>query len=245
MMSDLEPSRQAPLLLAAISDTALRLSVLDGLAAHGWRVMTASAGEEIPALIVQHAPDGLLVDPPLADRSASIIRSLPMLRVALIPRDETETGITLMRALKINACLELPLNMAYLAATLDGLLRLSKPAAGEEGNLMKPRGGDEPMAWTLSRTTWLLAPQGASAVQLNQAETTFLATLAENPGAPVSRPQMIAALGHNVDYYDSRRLDTLVSRLRLKVQRDSGQPLPVRSIHSVGYAVVAQIILED
>ena len=241
----MDSDRTSPLLLAAVSDLDLRLAVLDGLAAYGWRVMTASTGEEIPALIVQHAPDGLLVDPPLADRAASIIRSLPMLRVALISRGETETGITLIRALKINACLELPLNMAYLAATLDGLLRLSKPAAGEEGNLIRPRGGDEPAVWTLSRTAWMLTPQGASAVQLNQAETTFMATLAEHPGAPVSRPQMIAALGHNVDYYDSRRLDTLVSRLRLKVQRDSGQPLPVRSIHSVGYAVVAQIVLED
>lgn len=54
---------------------------------------------------------------------------------------------------------------------------------------------------------------------------------------------MIAALGHDTEYFDSRRLDTMVSRLRIKVNKSSTVTLPVRSIHAVGYAFVAPIRL--
>ncbi len=99
--------------------------------------------------------------------------------------------------------------------------------------------------WLLNRTAWSITPPDAEPIRLTQSETTFIATLAEDPGAPVPRPRMIAALGHNVDYYDSRRLDTMVSRLRLKVGKDGTPPLPVRCIHAVGYAFVAPISVED
>ena len=80
----------------------------------------------------------------------------------------------------------------------------------------------------------LLLPTAAAAADGGGQEFSFVAAIL----------QMIAALGHNVEYYDSRRLDTLVSRLRIKINR-GGSNLPVRSIHSVGYAFVAPIVLED
>lgn len=235
---------QRPLLLAAIASDDLRLQILEGLTDFGWRVLTASTGKEIPGLVSQHSPDVLVVDPDMADRAAGNIRSLPMLRVALVPPGETEKCMVLLRAIKINVCLTFPVAFELLAASLDGLLRLSKPDAEDQDGLTKSRLGESIAAWSLSSTTWMLTPPGLPPLQLTQAETTFLATLAQNPGIPVPRPQMIAALGHNIDYYDSRRLDTLVSRLRVKISR-SGAVLPIRSIHSVGYAFVAAIMLED
>jgi DNA-binding response OmpR family regulator len=246
MSTEAPPSTSLrPLLLAAVSASDDRLQILEGLPEFGWRVMTASNGNEIPALVAQHGPDALLVDAEMADRASGSIRLLPMLRVALVAPGDSETALTLLRAMRINACLHLPLQIELLAASLDGLLRLSKPSIVDESNLNTPRAGEDMGVWLLSVTTWTLTAPNAAPLQLTQSETRFLAKLAENPGAPVPRPQMIAALGHNIDYYDSRRLDTLVSRLRLKVNRDSCQCLPVRSIHSVGYAFVAQIVLDD
>jgi DNA-binding response OmpR family regulator len=234
-----------PMLLAAIAEPGLRLQVLQGLPDHGWRVLTAGAGEEIPLLVAQHSPDVLLLDMEMADRAAGVVRTLPMLRVVLLPPGHDDVALTLLRAVKVNVCLPWPSDLELLAATLSGLLRLSKPSSDDESNLMSPRSGESVAVWMLERTTWTLTPPDALPVRLTQAETTFLVALAENPGAPVARPQMIAALGHNVDYYDSRRLDTLLSRLRLKVGKGGGQPLPVRSIHSVGYAFAAPIQIED
>ena len=234
-----------PMLLAAIAEPGLRLEVLQGLPNHGWRVLTAGAGEEIPLLVAQHSPDVLLLDREMADRAAGIVRTLPMLRVVLLPGGHDDVALTLLRAVKVNICLPWPLDLELLAATLAGLLRLSKPSLNDESNLVSPRSGESAATWRLAITTWMLTPPDALPIRLTQAETTFLVTLADNPGGPVARPQMIAALGHNVDYYDSRRLDTLLSRLRLKVGKGGGQPLPVRSIHSVGYAFAAPIELED
>ena len=232
-----------PLLLAAIADPDLRLNLLEGLPVFGWRVITASRGEEIHGLISQHNPDALLLDRDIADVAGATIRSLPMLRVALIPEGDAEMALTMLRAFKINICLPDTTNHEVLSASLDGMLLLSRPSDSDCDSLVKARDGELPKDWQLCQTTWSLTPPGAPAIRLSQAETRFLATLAENPGTPVSRPAMIAALGHNLDYYDSRRLDTLVSRLRLKLGRSSTLAIPIRCIHSVGYAFAAPISL--
>ena len=234
-----------PLVLAAIVDTPLRLRILEELPAHGWRVLTAGTGAEIAPLVALHGPDAMLVDPAMADQAGAAIRSLPLLRVLILPADQEETALTLMRALRINLSLAPPSNMEFLAATLDGVLRLTSLQETEAEVATQPREGEHSGTWTLSRKTWELTPPGRSPLRLTQSETTFLCALAESPGTPVSRPQMIAALGHNIDYYDSRRLDTMVSRLRLKVRKESDAAIPVRCIHSVGYAFVAPITLDD
>ncbi len=238
------PTYPTPLILAAVTDSALRLRLLEELPHFDWRVLTAGTGEEIPALVAQHGPEAMVIDVAMADQAAAIIRTLSLPRVALVPQGDTESCLTLLTALRVNSCHPLPLHTSFLAASLDGLLRLVRPAAADSAAMTGPRSGETMGHWRLLRSTWTLASPGATPVQLTQAETTFLATLAENPGHPVSRTQMIAALGHNVEYYDSRRLDTMVSRLRLKVSKD-GPPLPVRCIHSVGYAFVAQITVEN
>jgi DNA-binding response OmpR family regulator len=232
------------LILAAITDSVLRLRILEELPNHGWRVLTAGTGEEIPALVAQHGPEAMLIDIGMADQAAAIIRTVSLPRVAMVQLSDIESCLTLLLALRVNCCHPLPLHTDFLAASLDGLLRLVRPAAADSAAMTGPRSGETMGHWRLLRSTWTLASPGATPVQLTQAETTFLATLAENPGHPVSRTQMIAALGHNVDYYDSRRLDTMVSRLRLKVSKD-GPALPVRCIHSVGYAFVAPISVDD
>ena len=238
-------SVQLPTLLAAIAKDELRLQILEGLPDFGWRVLTASKGDEILSLVSQHAPDGLLIDIEMADCAATVIRSLSILRAALVPPEDTEKQLALLRDLKVNACINLPLQIELLAVSLDSLLRLSSPSNAGDSHLVKPRTREKMEPWSLSKATWTLSPADHAAVTLIQSETTFLATLAESQGKPVSRPQMIAALGHNVDYYDSRRLDTMVSRLRTKVHRVCACDLPVRSIHSIGYAFVAPIVVEE
>lgn len=241
-MSDLPVS---PLLLAAIGDAELRVQVLDSMPDHGFRVLTAGSTKEIPGLVRQHAPEILLIDKAMAAAAGPMILDIHRVRVALCDPRDRKTMLHLLRDVGAAACVNLPLQSELLAAALDSLLRLLRPKELGDGSSSRARGGEEPGAWTLSRTTWTLMPPSGAAIRLTQAETTFLVTLAESPGDPVPRRLVIGALGHNVDYYDSRRLDTLVSRLRLKVARDGEHSLPVRSIHSVGYAVVVPITLED
>jgi DNA-binding response OmpR family regulator len=46
---------------------------------------------------------------------------------------------------------------------------------------------------------------------------------------------VVEALGQDWASYDLRRLDTLVSRLRARWQRQTGRELPLRTLHREGY----------
>lgn len=162
-------------------------------------------------------------------------------RIILIAPDRPEDGIRALTDLGASAVLETPPHSGLLAATLLTLCRrFAAPSAPSE-RASALRSEDQACRWQLLATSWnLLGPNG-KAVVLTKAEMSFLQALAESPGDAVARSRLIADMGHSVDYYDARRMDTFVSRLRQKVAAGCGIPLPLRSIHAYGYAFAAPI----
>ncbi|MCW0417417.1 hypothetical protein NB717_003870 [Xanthomonas sacchari] len=51
----------------------------------------------------------------------------------------------------------------------------------------------------------------------------------------MAREALIAALTDRVYDFDAHRLDSMVHRLRSKVQRRCGEPLPLAAVHGKGY----------
>lgn len=240
---DINQNKETPTLLLAVADIGQRLQLLEGLPNYGWRVITAGHPDEIPALLIQHHPAVAIVDPEL-ELPQVIVQAYGIPCIALLPRQDEQYAVRLMRERLVNMCVAPPFNLEWLAVSLSALVRLSRGDNSREGRWFAPRRDESNDAWLLAPETWMLTPPDCEPIGLNKAETTFLVTLAECAGQAVSRREMIAALGHDTDYFDSRRLDTMVSRLRIKVNKSSSVTLPVRSIHSVGYAFVAPIRLE-
>ncbi len=90
------------------------------------------------------------------------------------------------------------------------------------------------LGWTLDTATRdVTGPQGQRA-ELTASEFDLLHTLLRRPGQPMSRAELTRALrGRAWDYFD-RSLDTLVARLRKKID-SAGAPSLVRSVRGVGY----------
>jgi DNA-binding response OmpR family regulator len=90
--------------------------------------------------------------------------------------------------------------------------------------------------WRFSRNSWkLIAPSGADIV-LTHLETLLLDILADSPGRPVRRKDIIAtALQQDPLAYDERRLEAVVSRLRRKIAKSYTASQPIKVAHSVGY----------
>lgn len=80
----------------------------------------------------------------------------------------------------------------------------------------------------------LLTPRGIG-IPLTGAEHLLLTKLLDQLGKPVSRAELCDELGPGGDPENTRRLDSLISRLRSKVLRQSGVALPVRALRNVGY----------
>lgn len=116
-----------------------------------------------------------------------------------------------------------PFRLLELAAIIDALLR--RVGTG----------------WRLDvQQHQLISPEGFSSA-LSAPEMTLFALLSTDPEHTVSRRALVEALGHDWLSYDLRRLDKLISRLRLRWQEESGQELPLKTAHRQGYSFSAAI----
>ena len=199
----------------------LREEVADFLASKGHRVLQAGTLAEFAPLA--DAARVAVLDLMLPDGSG-------FEAVRMIRERSARTGIIMLTAL----------------GTLDN--RLTGLGAGADHYLVKPfsllelhavietllrRVGRE---WVMdTRTQRLCSPSGA-AVELSTREAQIIELLARSGGAAVSRREIVEAMGQDWASYDLRRLDTLVSRLRAQWQRETGQELPLKTLHGEGYA---------
>lgn len=79
----------------------------------------------------------------------------------------------------------------------------------------------------------ILAPAGQK-VSLSQLELKLITALARSQGDPVSRAQLVKASGMHGGP-DDRNLDAAIFRLRRKIERETGEASPFRTVHGVGY----------
>lgn len=100
-------------------------------------------------------------------------------------------------------------------------------------------------SWLLHAHTWDLKTPGGQLIRLTAQETSFLQTLLQSKGTVVTRRKLLEGLGKNFLDYDPRNLDALLLRLRKKVASVTVQPLPVKTVHGVGYTVLPGISIAD
>lgn len=126
-----------------------------------------------------------------------------------------------------DAYLGKPVDIDLLVATLHSLARrLRGPRPPANGS------------WRLDADGWcLIAPSGAL-VALTKSERLLMEALLGSANRVLTRETLIAALTDDVHDFDTHRLDSLIHRLRSKVQRVLGVPLPLNAVHGEGYILV-------
>ena len=102
-----------------------------------------------------------------------------------------------------------PVRLEVLAATMEALVR-------------RIEGMPEPRRWVLDAVGWKLVPPGREPIPLGGRDFAALKTLMQARGRPVRRQELIAALGEDPIDFDPSRLDKEISRLRQKVQAETG-----------------------
>jgi DNA-binding response OmpR family regulator len=94
--------------------------------------------------------------------------------------------------------------------------------------------------WTLDAVTRELLSPAGRCVDLTSSEFDLLTALLRQPGEPLSRGALLSALRGRAWTYFDRSIDTLVARLRKKIDVDSARPL-IRSVRGVGYVFCASV----
>ena len=97
--------------------------------------------------------------------------------------------------------------------------------------------------WTLDATTRDLADAAGRRVNLTSSEFELLMAFVRQPGQPLSRAALLGVLRGRAWSYFDRSIDTLVARLRKKIDAEPGPPPLIRSVRGVGYVFCAGVSL--
>lgn len=107
-------------------------------------------------------------------------------------------------------------------------------------NLLKRLPDAAAQSWRLDRGQWsLMAPSGVS-LTLTPKEMTFLVALAASGGKVCDHGELTAALADGGNF-SSANLNTLVRRLRRKIEDETGVPPPIRVAYGRGYVFSAPL----
>ncbi|MEQ1719104.1 MAG: response regulator [Hyphomicrobium sp.] len=95
--------------------------------------------------------------------------------------------------------------------------------------------------WTLNLLTRNLLSAEGEVVSLTAAEFELLRIFTERPGRSLSRATLLDLLkGENATPFD-RSIDTLIARVRKKIEADADQPVYIKTIRGTGYVFAARV----
>jgi DNA-binding response OmpR family regulator len=130
---------------------------------------------------------------------------------------------------------------------LDSKDALQEPAQLQQiQTLLAGLGRRAAAGWGLSmRRQTLLAPNGRK-VRLTSLEFAFVKLFAlHEVGEPVSRKRIVQEFGEDYLNYDQNRLDTLVKRLRRKVEQEALMGLPLHTVRVRGFAFNDVLVIDQ
>jgi len=224
----------------------MRDLVSRALAKEGFRVSTAADGKAMRKVLADANIDLILLDLMLpGEDGLALCRAL---------RAESEVPIIMLTAkgeevdrvigLEMGAddYVPKPFGSRELVARIRAVLRRDRarePAAAK----------DKPKRYRFER--WIfdvdkreLIGEDGVAVPLSTGEFDLLLALVEHPQRTLSRDQLLDLARHRSANAFDRSMDTQVSRLRKKVERDPAEPVIIKTVWGGGYIFTPEVSRE-
>lgn len=230
--------------VAIVEDDADQLhSIEEFLVDAGYRAWGVGSAEAFYRRFMAEPVDVVILDIGLPGEDglavANLLRDKPDVAVIILSaRDSLQERVEGLRA-GADRYLVKPVNLLELVANID--------AAGHRLSLGRGAAAQAPAAvpalpaaaWTLSVTDWTLSSPQGEAMPLTTHEYLFLQQLLEAQGQPVPKRDLIDRIFGARVPNGSERLNLLVTRLRKKTAEAFSQPLPLKTLHQIGYAFTA------
>lgn len=148
--------------------------------------------------------------------------------VMITARQDLDSRIQALE-LGADAYLVKPVEPRELIATIGALLRRINRPHSESS---------DPSSWSFDPRRWRLITPNATEVKLTKTECLLLDQLVRNQGDAVNKARLIQGLGHSPAYFSDARLETLVCRLRRKLQAHAPDWDPIETVRGAGYRVL-------
>jgi len=135
-----------------------------------------------------------------------------------------------------------PYNRRELLARIKSVMRRSLRSS--EGNSAAAEASKSHIAfsgWQLDLPHHKLAAPDGSDVPLTMAEFQLLRVLLENPGQPVGRDKLSVKIFNKELKENSRNIDALVRRLRMKLETEDSPQQMIKSVRGSGYTILTTL----
>lgn len=233
----------SPPRVAIVEDDAdQRHSIEDYLADAGYAVWGADSAEAFYRRFLAEPADVVVLDVGLPGEDglsvAALLRARPGVAVVMLSaRDALQDRLAGLRA-GADRYLVKPVNLVELAANIDAAASRLVPES--PATAAPPAQPGVAAAWSLALRDWVLASPQGRALPLTTHEFLFLRQLVHEQGRPVAKRELADELFGVRAANGADRLNLLVTRLRKKAAEALGEPLPVKTLHQIGYAFTAR-----
>ncbi len=232
-----------PHLLLVEDDDGMRVLVTRLLRESGFRVTGCRSGAEMWSLLPDLAIDLVLLDVMLPGASGfdllRALRARGTLPVIMLSARNEEADRVLGLELGADDYIAKPFGRPELLARIRAVLRRSAivptPVAAARPEALAFAG------WRLDlRSRALTDPEGV-AVDLSGAEHDLLLVFLEHPGRVLGRDQILEMSRGRLAAPSDRSVDTLVSRLRRKLEPPEGAAPVIKTVRGSGYMLAAKV----
>jgi two-component system, OmpR family, response regulator len=246
--SEMIGDQKAARILVVDDDEAVRVLLRECFELEGFQVTEATNGKELSARLAEAPTDLITLDLNLGGENgfdiARQVRAVNNVPIVMI----TGKGDTIDRivGLELGAddYIAKPFHVREVVARVRAVLRRYEGASSEP---VVQRSGEQPSTrlvfdgWTLDTGRRELRSDSGSLRDLTTAEFNLLLVLAERPRRVLSRDTIMDLLkGHDCSPFD-RSIDSLIVRLRKKIEREADAPRLIKSVRGIGYVFAADV----
>lgn len=223
-------------------------TMLEYLKSQGYPAWGARNAEDFYRRFAVDAVDVVVLDIGLPGEDgisvARHLRDQPKLTIIIVSaRDALDDRLAGLKA-GADRYLVKPVDLIELVANIEAVGRRSTSSASifAAGRIQEEKSTTG--FWRLTKHDCRLTGPGGKTIDLTGREFLLLKCLFEAHGETISK-RVVAdkIIGSRVVNSDER-LDVLLARLRKKCRDSLGLPLPIKTLHQVGYAFTAQAVIE-
>ncbi|WP_019614013.1 response regulator [Psychromonas ossibalaenae] len=217
------------------------------LTQHGYRVQTAADGHEMEVFLKHHSVDLIVLDLMMPGKDGLTLcrelRAVSNVPVIMLTALAEELDKIVGLELGADDYLAKPFNPRELLARIKAVLRRHYSIPAASGDIAE---ADSPVrylfaSWSLDTTTRELISPDNCLISLTSTEFSLLHAFVSHPHVVLSREVLLnLAKGRGGDVYD-RSIDTLISRLRKKIEPDPKKPCFIKTIWGGGYQFSCEV----
>ncbi len=222
--------------LVVEDETATRQLITNYLEKEGFEVSEAATGQACREALRRRSPDVVLLDINLPDGDgleiAREIRAGSATGLIFVTHRSDEVDRIVGLELGGDDYLTKPINLRELLARVRSVLRRRGAAVAAEEAQRDVVTFD---GWMLDFTRRELADSRGNPVRLTRGEFDLLAAVVHAAGRPVARDYLVEVVATGDSDASTRTVDTLVSRLRRKVEEAPREPRLIVTVQGIGY----------